>query len=167
MTPKELKHIAPKLAALQQKGTGMKLPKGYLETLEDNVLFQLQSVKNNAFDVPKDYFDTIEDKVFRKLNLKKKQKVFTLKTYWKPMLVAASLALLFLLHKPSENADIDAIAISDIESWIEDGSVDISTFEIVMLLDDTIELEETTNNIDEESIEEYLLQEVSEDFFYN
>lgn len=194
MTLKELKNIAPILASLQDRGTGFTIPDTYFDTLETSVIREITSAslpKNTGYIIPKDYFISIEEKVFTKListiehkpkvpdgyfdtiedvvisriEREKQAKVFSLAKYWKPIAIAASLALVFILYNPFNSSNNKEVA--EITQWIEAGHLDLESYEIAEYFQSELESLELENTINTESLENYLLEEISEESFYN
>ncbi len=59
-----------KLDIIKQKGSGFKVPKGYLDAVEDAVISELKTETfpdKDGFITPKGYFDSFEDNLFNKL----------------------------------------------------------------------------------------------------
>lgn len=190
MTPQELKHIAATLAEIQKKGSGFGIPKGYFKEVENSVttrLFVDLLPKNSGYhtpdayfkqveshvmsridtkqSVPDGYFDTIEYTVFERLALEKKSKVFSLRKYWVPAAVAASLVLLVTIYNPFNNKQ--NIEVADIEAWIEEGNLDMDSYEIADALNADLENITIENNIDKDDLENYIDDAFSEESFYN
>ncbi len=136
MTQEELKNIAPKLSELKSMKTGFKIPDGYFDLLEDKVMSKL--ITN---DIPKGYFDTIEDLVFEKIK-NEEPKVISLKNRFvkiaAPLAIAASILLLITLQFfNTTQKDLFAnLETSEIEAWINNGDLDLSTFEITTVYSD-------------------------------
>ncbi len=166
MTPKEFKHIAPKLYELQKLKNGFDIPKEYFETVNDYItsslylgvldnqnLFEvpdnyfklvevsvLEKIKSQNTSIPQNYFNTIEDKVFKKIQLEKRSnpaKIFTLQRL-SILAVAASIMLLFTLQFFNSN-DLNQFAnlkVLEIENWIENGDVEIDFYDIAAVYED-------------------------------
>ncbi|MDC9723315.1 MAG: hypothetical protein PSN34_11195 [Urechidicola sp.] len=139
MTPEELKNIAPKLSELKAMKTGFEVPNGYFESLEDKVISKIKS--DVIKDIPEGYFDTIEDRVFEKIK-REDPKVISLKSRLvkiaAPLAIAASILLLITLQLfKTSNEDIFAnLETSEIETWINNGDLDLNTFEITSVYND-------------------------------
>ncbi|MFK5879423.1 MAG: hypothetical protein QM478_07990 [Flavobacteriaceae bacterium] len=139
MTREELKNIAPKLSELKSIKTGFEVPNGYFDSLEDKVMSKLITEDTN--DIPEGYFDTIEDRVFEKIK-NEETKVISLKSRFvkiaAPMAIAASILLLIALQLFNTNQeDLFAnLETSEIEAWINNGDLDLSTFEITSVYSD-------------------------------
>lgn len=194
MTPEELKNIAPTLANLQNKKTGFIVPATYFDNLESSITDEIGS-KNLPNDpglaIPDDYFNSIEEKVFSRLHEKiniekstpetkfesfedivitpvkkeKKQPFVNTKKYLIPLAVAASIALFIGIIKPF--TIYSKSDVSEITLWIEDGNLDLDSYEIAEYFNSDIESLDIENTINTESLENYLLDEVTEDSFYN
>lgn len=194
MTRKELKNIAPILANLQNKGAGFKVPETYFETIEtaftdkkvatslpnhvgyiipenyfesieEKVFFKLGEDANKEQYVPETKFETFEDIVIGRIEQEKQAKFFNIKKYWKPLAIAASLALVFFIYNPFNSSNNKEIA--EITQWIESGNLDLDSYEIAEYFQSELESLELENTINTESLENYLLEEVSEESFYN
>ncbi len=138
-------------------------PKGYFEDLENSVFEKINiEKKEKEFNIPENYFDTIEDRVFEKLG--DESKLVSLKDKiikrYIPIAIAASILLLFTLTILNQNKDTDLMAAlntAEIENWLDNGYIDIETYDIEYLYTDEeldeIELENTYND---ESLIEYL-----------
>ena len=76
MKTQDLKHIAPTLAILQNKGTGYALPNKYFEGVEANFYNELytENLPNDLGQkTPDGYFNEVEYKVLSKLSLQEKE----------------------------------------------------------------------------------------------
>jgi len=121
-----------------------KTPENYFSTIEDRVFDKIQSgEKETAFSIPKGYFDTVEDNVFKKLHTKTKAidfKTRFIKTFL-PIAAAASLLLfvtLQLLNNNNDNTDLFAnMELSEIENWIDNGSLEFDSYQIAAVYNDT------------------------------
>lgn len=170
MTPKKLKHIAPILASLQAKPSGFTIPDSYFDTLESRVETKLSeaiipSNKEQNKTLPADYFNTFEDKVFVRLAKEKKNKTFSIKKYWIPVAIAASFVLLFTVYNPfsiSNNKEIE-----EITNWIEDGHLDLDSYQIAEFFNSDLETFEIESNINAETLENYIEDKFTEEAFYN
>jgi hypothetical protein len=194
MTLKELQHIAPILAEIQKKGSGFSIPENYFDEIENSIsdkLFTDSLSKNSGYKIPENYFDqientvlselakktipsqkipegyfdTIEDNVFERLALENKPKVISLKKYWIPATVAATLLVFVSIYNPFTNRQ--NLEIAEIEQWIEEGNLDLNSYEIAELYTDELENINIKNSINTHDLEEYLNDEISEESFYN
>lgn len=161
MTNKEFKHIAPELSKLKKIDNGFNVPKNYFEGIELRIEKKLDLNGESSFSTPKGYFDSIEDQVFDKIN--NTSKVIQLKdriTKVAIPLLAASLLLIFTLKSVNSDPSSDVFAkINDveIENWIENGELELSTYEIAALYSDSnfdeLELE---NEFNDDELIDYL-----------
>jgi len=139
------------------------LPKDYFDTIEDKVFEKIKKEEQKpSFSVPDGYFDSIEDKVFEKIN--KPTKVIDFKTQFiktfLPIAASASLLLLITLQffNKTDNKDLFAsMETSEIENWIENGDIELNSYEITAVYSES-DLEELNLNqqFDEEDLTNYL-----------
>ena len=196
MTPKELKHKAPILANIQKHGSGYKLPKDYFNGIEKDVFNQLlvkhlpnkvgyqvptdyfKQVENDIIselqiqtnsileeDIPKDYFGNFEDNLFKRLKTEKVTKTVFFKKYWIPLAIAASLLLFISVYNPFKKEE--SLNIAEIEAWIEEGNLELNSYEIADLYDFEMDDVSVNQNLNTNNIEDYLLEEIDESIFYN
>lgn len=139
MTTEELKNIAPKLSELKSMKTGFEVPHDYFESIEERVISKLKTEDIN--DIPESYFETIEDRVFEKIK-NEAPKVISLKSRFTkivtPIAIAASILLLITLQLfNSSQEDVFAnLDTSEIETWINNGDLDLDTYEITSVYSD-------------------------------
>ncbi len=195
MTKKELAHIAPTLARLQNKSTGFKVPIAYFDTVETSV-FNLLSKKSISakptyilpesylmskkrtytskiddtipetdLSVPDSYFESVEDKVFARLKKEKRNKKFNIKRYWIPVAIAASFLVVFAIYNPFSFKNNKEYA--EVASWIEDGNLDLDSYQIAEYFNPDIETLDLEDNFNSETLEDYIQNEFSEETFYN
>ncbi|MBT8257327.1 MAG: hypothetical protein KJO49_02575 [Bacteroidia bacterium] len=153
--------------------SGFKVPEGYFEQLEDSVMARLktESVRDiseeHGFKAPEGYFDEVEQQILEKLSIDNETKVvsiFSRKSLYYVSGIAAAIVILlavFLNGSAEENEELD---YQMVETYIIDQ--DISTYEIASLLTedelDQIELDIMSSNLtDEESLEDYLLENIN------
>lgn len=141
MTQEELKNIAPKLFELKSLKTGFEVPKEYFESFENKLILKINFERKDTNDIPEGYFDTIEDRVFEKI-INEEPKVINIKKrivkIATPLAIAASILLLITLQIFNKNhEDLFAnLETSEIETWINNGDLDLSTFEIASVYSD-------------------------------
>ena len=148
---------------------GFKVPEDYFDNFEKQLFdkIELETMpKETGFKVPDGYFDKLEDTVLQKLNaLEKPQKVIPLnskRTWGYITAIAASLAIIIMLLIKNESLvkQMDSLKTAAIENYIDEGYLDLQSYEVLALLDD----EDLTNmNLEndifsEESLEDYLLE---------
>ena len=187
MTPEELKNIAPKLFELQKLNHGFDIPKGYFESVEESLassLFLDTLTKQHSFDIPENYFDTIESTVFETIELQNasipkdyfstietnvferiqnKSKVISIKKNifqkFVPLTIAASILLIFTIQffNSTEINQFASIDTFEIEQWIDNGELEISTYEVASIYHDiTIETLDIYDFYQDDEILNYL-----------
>jgi len=151
---------------------GFNSPKDYFENFEDRLFSKLSEdmlPKDSGFKVPEGYFNQLEDTLVSKvIDSEKETKVISLfsrKTISYAAAIAACAIIAFSLFNTNNTIqDIDTITISSIETYIEEGNVSIDYTDLASLLEE----EDFTNNssesylFSEESIEEYLLDNIDD-----
>ncbi len=150
-------HVCTKLSTAHfPVKEGFKMPANYLESIEANVFEQLSIDTNSdkqSTEIPEGYFDTFEDRVFAKIQKETAEKstVIHLKSRLikivAPIAIAASLVLIIILNYSNNAYNIESVATSDIEEWIEDDLISFDSYEIAELYDD-VNLEDEFSNDD-------------------
>ena len=149
-----------------------KTPENYFNSIEDMVLAKLKAtaIQNNTEStIPKNYFDTLEDQVLSKI--KTTPKVISLKSrfikFAAPIGIAASLLLVFVLNNNSTTVTFESLASSEIETWIDNGSIDIDALSIASIYPE-IELnsEMYSVSLSDDEVLEYLNDEDLENLIY-
>ncbi|WP_298758526.1 hypothetical protein [uncultured Psychroserpens sp.] len=149
------------------KTSGFKTPKDYFSQVEEQILNEVKlidKVDQSGFDVPESYFDSIEKDILDKINSENDSKVVSL-VNWKKIMyttaIAASLILMFnVFFNTGENVTWENLDTASIENYIE--VEDYTTYELASLLTED-ELNKDNfieNDIPENSIETYLLDNV-------
>ncbi len=149
--------------------SGFKVPENYFDNFEKRIFNKIESEtlpKETGFKAPDGYFDNLEDIVLQKLNaVETPQKVISLnsrRTWVYLTAIAACLAIIvsMLIRNESIIKQMDSIKTASIENYIDEGYLDLESYEVLALLDD-----EDLTNIDfesdifsEESLENYLLE---------
>lgn len=143
------------------KKEGFKSLEGYLDSIEDKVFEKLNLEKDKkeaGFKIPENYLETVEDNVFTTINNGPKVIDFT-RIFLKrliPIAAAASLLLfIFINNNQTTDVNLDQLASTEIEQWIDDDLITFNTFEITDIFDD-VELENVAI-FKEEEIENYLI----------
>ncbi|GAB1309420.1 hypothetical protein KH5_21030 [Urechidicola sp. KH5] len=156
-----LEKEAPTLFKYRSVGTGFETPKNYFDSIESNIL---QIIHKPHFEIPEGYFNTIEDNVFAKINSEQQVKVISFRQIIikkvAPILVAASITLLLMLtvfNQPSNQDVFASLDAAQIESWIDDGSIDVSSEDIAAVyLEDEIETIDLFSDYSEDDYLNYL-----------
>ncbi len=163
-----------KAKTLLEKGTKetFKTPENYFDSIEEIVISKLKAevIQNNTeTTIPRDYFDTLEDQVLSKI--KTTPKVIFLKSkfikFLAPIAIAASLLLVFVLNNNSTTVTFESLASSEIETWIDNGNIDIDALSIASIYPE-IELnnEIYSASLSDDEVFEYLNEEDLEDIIY-
>lgn len=173
MKKEDLHKIAPKLSEIPLDKSGFETPENYFNAIEDIVIARLKAevVQNNHEKVKpsENYFDSIEDRVLTKI--KTTPKVISLKSkivkFAVPITIAASLLLVFILNDNSNAVTFDSLSISEIENWIENGTIDIDASSIASMYPD-IELDNDyfSSSISDNEVLEYLYEEDLDEIIY-
>ena len=151
--------------------SGLNVPEGYFDNFEDRMMLRVMEdnlPKSNGFSAPEGYFDSLEDKVFNTLAETKETKVvslFSRRNLLYATGVAASLALIISLWGGmGSDPGLTDISASEVEAFIDEGGIDFDSYDVIALLDDE-DLSEITipsDDISEENLEEYLLDNFDE-----
>ncbi len=152
------------------KKTGFKTPENYFDSLEDQIMntiktnHTLGNIEDTGFKIPNEYIDNVEDAVFSKLRLEEKTKVVSLFSKRNLMYVsglAATMLIFFSIFMNSNEETIETIDIELVENYIIDE--DIDSYEIAALLtnEDLSEDFLVESNIMDESLETYILENIS------
>lgn len=151
----------------KKENSGFKTPKGYFEDFTDDLLGKMSeetsSIPDEAgFEVPEGYFDNLNKKILEKLT-EKESKVIRLKPYRKYFYVAASVAAILILvlsiqQKGDVNFTFNDLARTDIENYIEENELELSSYELAeVLLTEELEVNDILGNeLDDEYIINYL-----------
>ncbi|MCD2259919.1 hypothetical protein [Psychroserpens luteolus] len=149
------------------KTSGFKTPKDYFSQVEEQILNEVKlidKIDQSGFDVPESYFDSIEKDILNKISSENDSKVVSLVSWKKIMYtaaIAASLILMFnVFFNNGENVTWENLDTASIENYIE--VEEYSTYELASLLTED-ELNKDNfieNDISENSIETYLLDNV-------
>ncbi|GGD23943.1 hypothetical protein [Hyunsoonleella pacifica] len=148
------------------KTTGFKTPEGYFDDLDEKLLQYIKSDDlsvdkiPSGFKVPEHYFEGIEDNIITAVSKEKDTKViplFSKKNIRYVSSIAASVLLLISLFIFNNKPEFDDLETQTVENYIIDAN--ISSYEIASLLseDDINEHTFITNDIEDETIEAYLL----------
>jgi hypothetical protein len=118
--------------------------------------------KEDGFAVPESYFDNLNKKILDKVS-EKESTVIWLKPYRKYFYVAASVAAILILvlsiqQSGKSGFTFDDLARSDIENYLEENELGLSTYELAeVLLIEELEVNDILNSeLDDENIIDYL-----------
>lgn len=148
---------------------GFKVPENYFENFETRLFEKINSEglpKESGFRVPEGYFENLEDRVIQKLYASENQpKVIRLnskRTLAYVIAIAACLALIISVAVQNKSIvqQLDSLKVASIENYIDEGYMDLESYEVMALLND----EDLTNmNLEndifsEKSLETYLME---------
>lgn len=160
---------------MKEKGkykSGFKTPEEYFEGLDDKLMGSLKEdelPKQSGFEVPVDYFEQLEENVMASIASSAKVKVIPLykrKSFVYVSSIAACLALLFTLY--TKNIDntptLSEVADAEIEAYLEESGLEYNSYDIAQMLteDDLSGLPAAKSLFSEESLEDYLLENIDD-----
>ncbi|BDW91232.1 MULTISPECIES: hypothetical protein [Flavobacteriaceae] len=163
----------------KDKKNSFNTPKGYFEDFNSRLMDKIKKEeaghteslipKHDGFSVPEGYFDEISSSVASELNTKE-TKVIPLiankKLYYTVAAVAAIFVLIFSLNQSSsaEPISFDDLASSDIEAYLENTDLEMTTYEIAEIIPlKDIELNNIFNEVlEDDAILDYLDENVDE-----
>lgn len=166
MSNDEIKNSTLLLDQLKKKKSGFSIPEDYFENIESSILLNTKKSDwaSNPFKVPQNYFEEFDSTVLNQINEKKSNSIFTLNRFWIPVSIAAMLILnisIFTFQKQDQS-----IEMADMENWLEDGTVDLNTYEIASVYEEELEDIDLTDFIESEEIEDYLYNDMNEMLYY-
>jgi len=152
---------------------GFKAPEDYFKTFEERLFSKMEEgnlPKEAGFKVPDEYFSGLEASIMKKVNASEKQAkvipLFQRRVLLYVASIAACVAILLLAVKTKNNlnGDFNEIQLTVLDDYIEDGNLDLDTYEVMAMLGDD---EITAINIEndffsEENLEEYLLENIDD-----
>jgi len=154
------------------KNNPFKTPEDYFDNLTDKVMDSINSESSklpstDGFSTPEGYFTALSDQLNERL--KNEPKVFQLSSYRKFYWAAASIAAMLLVFfginlSTTEKSNWNDLATADIEAYIENDELNLSSFELAELLPiDEIEINDIlTNQFEEENLLEYLNENIED-----
>ena len=152
--------------------SGFTTPDNYFENFEDKLFDRLneeQLPENSGFRVPEGYFKGLEDRVMELVHTTEtKPKVIPLitKRFIGIAAVAACVVLIVTIfnNKTTISKDFNELQLSSISTYIEEGNIDINSYDIAAMLggDEILEISADTEQFLEEGLEEYLLETIDE-----
>ncbi|WP_248723902.1 hypothetical protein [Seonamhaeicola sp. ML3] len=151
------------------KDNGFKVPEGYFNGLEDQIISELKLkdiTKEPGFKIPGTYFDTLEDTIVSKTKHKETKvvKLFSKKVVLYASSIAAAILLLFNLSIfEKENIEPD---YASLENYLL--NEDISAYEIASFLEEEDLTEENfvEFNIDKDAVEDYIFENLDVEDLY-
>ncbi|MBT8263902.1 MAG: hypothetical protein HKN52_01905 [Eudoraea sp.] len=150
------------------KNSGFKTPEGYFEGVTDRILDRIKNEEGagipekDGFTIPEGYMDTMQKEVLTKVKASETP-VISLHPYRKHLLVAASIAAIFVLviglqWNDAQSITFDDLANADIETYFESREIGFTSYEIAEVIPvNTIDLNEfMETGVNDENIMEYL-----------
>ena len=149
---------------------GFKVPDNYFDNFEARLFDNLKSKalpKDSGFRAPHGYFESFEDNLVQKLfPSDKRPKVIRLnskRTLAYVFAIAACLALIVsvALQKESLVQQLDSLKVATIENYIDEGYMDLESYEVMALLndDDLVNMNIENDIFSEENLETYLIEQ--------
>ncbi|MCW5519730.1 twin-arginine translocation signal domain-containing protein [Aureitalea sp. L0-47] len=151
--------------------SGLNAPEGYFENFEDRMMLKVMEDSlpaSNGLKVPEGYFDSVEDKVLNSLAENEDPKVISLfsrRNFLYAAGIAASLVLIISLWGGAgEDINLTDINVNEVEAFIDEGGLEINTYDVLALLEeeDLSEITLPMEEISEENLEKYLLDNFDE-----
>lgn len=164
MSTDELRNIAPHLASLKQKGHGFKVPEGYFDELDQEILYR---VKQEQEAVPSNYFETLEDKIMQRIHeeVKPKAKKPVLRYIRMSAAVAAVLLVFLLVYNPFNKTT--KLNYADVEAYYEEGYLQPDVFTLSEVFTTELSDLNISSQISTDDLDNYLQNEIPESYFYN
>jgi len=150
------------------KNTGFKTPEGYFEGVTDRMLDRIKNEEvagfpeKDGFKIPEGYMEKVQKEVLSKVKTSETP-VISLRDYRKHLLVAASIAAMFVLviglqWNGDKSITFDDLANADIETYFETRDIGFSSYEIAEVIPvTTTDLNEfMETGVNDENIMDYL-----------
>ena len=155
----------------EKNTSGLNVPNGYFENFEDRMMSRVMEdslPKSNGFAVPKGYFDTLEGSVLSQISESRETKVIPL--FGKRRLlyvagIAASLLLIISLWGGrDDDLSLNDLSANQVEAYIDEGGIAVDSYDVLALLEeeDLSEITIPSEEISEENLENYLLENFDE-----
>jgi len=151
---------------------GHSIPKDYFKNFDDRLFSKINKdslPKESGFKIPEGYIDQLDSVILKSVKSSLKQpKVITLfskRTLIYAASIAACVILIFSLTNTNNNAiNVSSLDISSIESYIEEGNLNIDSYDITSILkdEDIITITSESDFISEDLIENYLLENIDD-----
>lgn len=155
----------------EKNTSGLNVPHGYFENFEDSVMLRVMEdsfPKNTGFKTPDGYFDGIEDRLTENVITREETKVISIFRNTRLLYVAGVAACVVLIvalfNGFGSELSIEDISVANIEEYINEGGMDIDSYDVFALLNDEeiSELHINTELFSEESLENYLIENIDE-----
>lgn len=150
------------------------IPKDYFSSFEDHLLTRLEEdnfPKSAGFRIPNGYFDRVEDIIVQKAIQEGERKTIRLipKRYigYAAAIAACFVIAISIFKFPGNELTINTVQLSIIDSYIDDGNLDIDLYELTHYLDDLdgIDLNLNSPLLSDTAIKEYLMDNLESDFW--
>lgn len=156
----------------KEHSNGFNTPKSYFEDFEDRLFSKLSEdnlPKETGYTIPKGYFDQLDLVILKNVETSVNQSnvipLLSRRTIAYAITIAACAVLVFSLVNTNHTLDtVETLDVSSIESYIEEGYLDIDSYEIASLLkeEDLTNLNDESEYISEDVIEYYLLEQIDD-----
>ena len=148
---------------------GLKAPDDYFEGFEERLFTKISEAAlpgKSGLTVPEGYFDGLEEQIIQKVVQIKPVKVIPLykrKAFIYVASVAAAAVLVFSIFTKGTEEEF-LLEIADIEAYFEEGGMEYNSYDIAQLLseNDLDDLSAESATFTEESLEEYLLENLDD-----
>lgn len=153
--------------------TGFDTPQGYFDSFEDRLMLRMmeeQLPKSTGFSVPADYFKNLEENLIAKTSRGTSGRVVHLNSRKTMLYIAASAACFVLILSLFQSigdanvTNLDDVPYTSIEQYIDDGNLDLDTYDVLAILNDQeiSDLTRTAEMFSEETLENYLIDTLDE-----
>jgi len=152
---------------------GFKTPEDYFESFEERLFNKLSEGKlpeKSGFIAPEGYLDSFEDRLLKRIedekSVTKVRPLFGKRTLMYAAAIAACAVLVFSVFnlQQTKSIQIQDLQLSSIENYIDEGNLELETYEVLALFEDeeVTNLALENNFFSEENLEEYLLENLDD-----
>ena len=154
----------------EKRHKGFGVPEGYFDSFEDRLELKLMEEalpKSNGFAVPEGYFNSLDETMVSAIQ-QEEPKVISIirrKSVYYVAAIAASLLLIITLTTNNNLPEnLSDVPLTDLESYFEEYDSEYDTYDILALMseDELSELTLDSESISEESLEDYLFENIEE-----
>ena len=156
----------------KKQNSGFNTPKKYFEDFKDRLFHKLREdliPKESGFTTPKEYFDQLDSSILKNTDTtvhpSKVIQLFSKRTLAYAIAIAACATLIVSITNRNGSVNtIGNIELTSIESYIEEGNLDMDSYDIASLLGnkELINIISEKEYISEEVIEDYLLEQIED-----
>ncbi len=158
----------------QKKNTGFITPENYFENFDAQLLGKIKAnnlPKVTGFKTPENYFEGLEENILKTLKEEEKPtkviSLFPKKYFGYAAAIAASLVIGFVTFNATNttNSNLDALQLAAIDTYIEEGNLNIDLYELTSYIDDEdiTDLNLKNQQFSEVTLKDYLLENVDEE----